>query len=126
MENIIGILSQGLKIAPVEAKYTGSAYGHGIYLSDSFNYSLPYCYSGNRINYKDKVFMLLVEVAVGSIGYNQDTHIVNMRLDFSDAFITNEGYSIFKNSSNMKYGNGIIVAHDETNVRVKYIVEIGQ
>ena len=121
VENIIGILSQGLKISPVQAKYTGSAHGHGVYLSDSFNFSLPYCYSQNIMNFNTKAFMLLVEVAVGNIGINQDTHIVNMRLDFSDAY---EGYGIFKNSSKINYGNGIIVAHDETNVRVKYIVEI--
>ena len=130
VENILGILSQGLKISPVQAKYTGSAYGHGIYLSDCFNVSLAYCKSrnnlfGNLINNNNKVFMLLAEVAVGKIGLNEDTNIVNMSLDFNDAYITNEGYGIFKNSSNINYGNGIIVAHDETNVRVKYIVEIG-
>ena len=124
-ENIIGILSQGLKIAPVQAKYTGSAYGNGIYLSDYFSFSLPYCYSRNKISISNtKVFMLLVEVAVGNIGVNGDTNIVRMALDFNDAYITNEGYGIFKNTNRIGYGQGIIVAHDETNVRVKYIVEI--
>ena len=129
VENILGILSQGLKISPVQAKYTGSSYGHGIYLSDSFSVSIRYCnnwnsFFGNSINNNIKAFMLLVECAVGKIGPIEDTNIVNMSLDFNDAYITNEGYGIFKNSSNINYGNGIIVAHDETNVRVKYIVEI--
>ena len=124
VENIIGILSQGLKIAPVQAKYTGSAYGHGIYLSDFFSLSLAYCYPRNVPSHKDKVFMFLVEVAVGRIGQNEDTNIVRMNLSFEDAFITNEGYYIFKNSNRINNGGGIIVAHDETNVRIKYLVEI--
>ena len=124
VENIIGILSQGLKIAPVQAKYTGNAYGNGIYLSDFFSFSLPYCYPRNRISYNNKAFMLLVETAVGNIGADADTNIFQMSLDFNDAYITNEGYGIFKNLNKINYSGGIIVARDETNVRVKYIVEI--
>ena len=68
--------------------------------------------------------MILVEVAVGQIGVIADTNIVRMNLDFNDVFITNEGYGIFKNSKRVKTYNGIIVAHEETNVRIKYLVEI--
>ena len=124
VENIIGILSQGLKISPVQAKFTGKAYGSGIYLSDSFSFSLPYCYSKTINTLGTKVFMILVEVAVGQIGVIADTNIVRMNLDFNDVFITNEGYGIFKNSKRVKTYNGIIVAHEETNVRIKYLVEI--
>ena len=124
MENIIGILSQGLKIAPVQAKYTGSAYGTGIYLSDSFSVSLGYCRANySYSNKNNQIYMLLVEAAVGNVGQNADTNIVSMMLKFNDAFITNEGYGIFINSKKVNSG-GIIVARDETNVRVKYIVEI--
>ena len=124
VENIIGILSQGLKIAPVQAVNTGKAYGNGIYLSDLFSYSLLYCYPGNQYVPSTKVFMLLVEVAVGKIGVMEDTDVVRMSVNFDDIFMTNEGYGIFKNSNKINYGTGIIVAHDETNVRIKYIVEI--
>ena len=68
--------------------------------------------------------MLLVEVAVGKIGVMEDTDVVRMSVNFDDIFMTNEGYGIFKNSNKINYGSGIIVAHDETNVRIKYIVEI--
>ena len=64
-----------------------------------------------------------VEVAVGNVGPNDDTNIVSMSLKFNDAFITNEGYGIFINSQKVN-ASGVIVARDETNVRVKYIVEI--
>ena len=124
VENFIGILSQGLKIAPVQAKFTGSAYGIGIYLSDSFSVSLGYCRANyNYSNKNNKIYMLLVEVAVGNVGPNDDTNIVSMSLKFNDAFITNEGYGIFINSQKVN-ASGVIVARDETNVRVKYIVEI--
>ena len=124
IENVLGILSQGLKNAPVQAVITGKVFGSGIYLSDSFSYSLMYCYPLNRKNYDQKAFMFLVEAAVGTIGENGDTKIAKMDLNFDDAFTTNEGYKIFKNSNNIQNGAGIIVVHDETNVRIKYLVEI--
>ena len=38
--------------------------------------------------------------------------------------MTNEGYRIFKNSNKLRNSDSIIVAHEETNVRVKYLIEI--
>ena len=166
VENVIGILSQGLKISPVQAAYTGNSYGKGIYLSDNFTCSLGYCgFGGNLIgfnrniyrinrrnvinnnnnminsntnnyniinnninnnnyNYNNKRFMFMAEVAVGKIGQNADTYTVNMSMNFKDYFITNEGYRIFKNSGKINNGFGVIVAHEETNVRIKYLIEI--
>jgi hypothetical protein len=138
VENVIGILSQGLKISPVQAINTGKTYGTGIYLSDNFSMSLGYCnylfrnYTNNRNNRNNinnnniKFFMFMAEVAVGQIGQFADTNVVNMTMNFDDYFISNEGYRIFKNSQNKKvgYGKGIIVAHEETNVRIKYLIEI--
>ena len=169
VENVIGILSQGLKISPVQAAFTGSSYGRGIYLSDSFSVSLGYCgyafggvpsifgrvnpriikkkrfNNNNMINnnlnnvnnniiindeydYSNKLFMFMAEVAVGKtgnqVGNNVDTFISNMSMDFNDYFVTNEGYRIFKNSHKNMNG-AVIVAHEETNVRIKYLIEIG-
>ena len=169
VENVIGILSQGLKISPVQAAFTGSSYGRGIYLSDSFSVSLGYCgyafggvpsifgrvnprinkkkrfNNNNMINnnlnnvnnniiinddydYSNKLFMFMAEVAVGKtgnqVGNNADTFISNMSMDFNDYFVTNEGYRIFKNSRKNMNG-AVIVAHEETNVRIKYLIEIG-
>jgi len=63
--NFIGILSQGLKVAPPDVAYTGWAFGRGIYFADMFAKSSGYCYtfSGDR-NEKDKL-MLMCEVALG-------------------------------------------------------------
>ena len=68
--------------------------------------------------------MFMVEVAVGNIGKTADTDVVKMSMDFNDYFTTNEGYRIFKNSNKAIDGNGIIVVHEETNVRIKYLIEI--
>ena len=46
-ENVLGILSKGLIIAPIEAESSGNRYGSGIYLSDQFNKALDYC-SGEK------------------------------------------------------------------------------
>ena len=141
VENVIGILSQGLKIAPVQAINTGKSYGTGIYLSDNFTCSLTYCsyrrlpligfgnnnmFNNNYFNnqHPKKLFMFMAEVAVGNIGQNADTYVLNMTMNFNDYYTTNEGYRIFKNSKKLKLGLGIIVAHEETNVRIKYLIEI--
>ena len=67
--------------------------------------------------------MLLDEAALGNLSI--DSKIVNMDLahDENDIYTTEEGYGIFKT---IKTGNnrGIVVIKDETNVRVKYLVEI--
>ena len=133
VENVIGILSQGLKIAPVQAINTGKSYGSGIYLSDSFTLSLGYCSllfnrglipNLNNGRHNNKKFMLMAEVAVGTVGPNADTNVVSMNMNFNDYFTTNEGYRIFKNNRKIGYANGIIVAREETNVRIRYIIEI--
>jgi len=64
--NFMGILSQGLRIAPPEAPATGYMFGKGIYFADTFDKSYGYCqnYSYNaRDNTK---LILLCEVALGS------------------------------------------------------------
>ena len=124
-ENIIGILSQGLKIAPVQAINTGQSFGRGIYLSDSFSCSLSYCsHPRYLINDDCKKFMFMAEVAVGKIGKDADTSVINMAMNFDEYYVTDEGCRIFKNSNKINYGFGMIVAHEETNVRIKYLIEI--
>ena len=63
--NFMGILSQGLRIAPPEAPATGYMFGKGIYFADTFSKSYNYCseYSFNGSN--DVKLILLCEVALG-------------------------------------------------------------
>jgi hypothetical protein len=58
--NFVGILSQGLRIAPPEAPVSGYLFGKGIYLADMIDKSASYC----RSHGSDTALCLLVEVAI--------------------------------------------------------------
>ena len=62
ISNFVGILSQGLRIAPPEAPSSGYLYGKGIYFADMSSKSCNYCYPVNNIG-----LILLCEVALGNI-----------------------------------------------------------
>ena len=57
LQNFVGILSQGLRIAPKEAPCSGYNFGKGIYFADCWEKSIQYCRGGN--------LMLLCEVYLG-------------------------------------------------------------
>lgn len=44
MTNYVGILSEGLKIAPPEAPSTGYMFGKGVYFADVCSKSAAYCH----------------------------------------------------------------------------------
>ena len=58
--NFVGILSQGLRIAPPEAPSSGYLYGKGVYFADMSQKSSCYCYPVNNI-----ALILLGEVSLG-------------------------------------------------------------
>lgn len=60
--NYMGILSQGLHIAPPEAPKTGYMFGKGIYLADTCSKSANYCFACPQ---NDRGLMLLCEAALG-------------------------------------------------------------
>ncbi|CDY55366.1 BnaA02g36520D [Brassica napus] len=64
LTNWVGILSQGLRIAPREAPVTGYRFGKGVYFADMFSKSANYCYANSGSN--DGV-LLLCEVALGDV-----------------------------------------------------------
>ncbi|XP_040910527.1 poly [ADP-ribose] polymerase 2 [Toxotes jaculatrix] len=62
LSNWVGILSQGLRVAPPEAPVTGYMFGKGIYFADMSSKSANYCFA----NQQNKVgLLLLCEVALG-------------------------------------------------------------
>jgi poly [ADP-ribose] polymerase len=61
--NFIGILSEGLRIAPKEAPTTGYAFGKGVYFADMFDKSFAYCQRGGS---DEGFLMLMCEVALGN------------------------------------------------------------
>jgi len=60
LTNFVGILSQGLRIAPPEAPVTGYMFGKGIYFADMVSKSANYCCATNQLG-----LMLLCEVMTG-------------------------------------------------------------
>jgi hypothetical protein len=58
LSNFVGILSQGLRIAPPEAPVSGYLFGKGIYLADMSEKSIHYCRSFGS----DTALILLIEV----------------------------------------------------------------
>lgn len=58
--NYVGILSQGLRIAPPEAPVSGYNFGKGLYFADMSSKSACYCYPSEGV-----ALILLCEVAVG-------------------------------------------------------------
>lgn len=59
----MGILSQGLRIAPPEAPPTGYMFGKGVYFADMFDKSAGYAQRG--YNQQDSYLMLMCEVVCG-------------------------------------------------------------
>lgn len=58
VSNFVGILSQGLRIAPPEAPASGYLFGKGIYLADMAEKSINYC----RSHGQESALILLIEV----------------------------------------------------------------
>ncbi|XP_053324498.1 poly [ADP-ribose] polymerase 2 [Spea bombifrons] len=62
LSNWVGILSQGLRVAPPEAPVTGYMFGKGIYFADVSSKSANYCFTTRENNVG---ILLLSEVALG-------------------------------------------------------------
>ena len=69
--NMLGLLKQGLLIAPPEAPVCGHLYGKGVYTADMFDKCYSYCRASLNTDCKSveqkrpKAFLLLVEVGLG-------------------------------------------------------------
>ncbi|CAI5467286.1 unnamed protein product, partial [Closterium sp. Yama58-4] len=62
--NYVGILSQGLRIAPAEAPVTGYMFGKGVYFADLVSKSAQYCFTSPDSNIG---LLLLSRVALGAL-----------------------------------------------------------
>ncbi|XP_052818983.1 poly [ADP-ribose] polymerase 2-like isoform X2 [Mya arenaria] len=63
LTNWVGIISQGLRIAPPEAPVTGYMFGKGVYFADMSSKSANYCFATRT---KNVGFLLLCDVALGT------------------------------------------------------------
>ena len=144
IQNILGILSQGLLISPIEASSSGSLYGNGIYLSDSFKKSIDYSDNYN------KNYVLIVECALGNYlqlsekkkfvsvddlknkGYDSIISDAQIQMNFDNIIYLKNGCGIFtqlkdtekKKNNYFQQEYAEYVVYNENLVKVKYLVEI--
>jgi hypothetical protein len=109
ISNFMGIMSQGLRVAPPEAPKTGYMFGKGVYFADMLQKSYNYCNDFNASPDGSK-FMLLCETAVGKPykithaqymdeppeGYDSTQGIGQHGPCYSKCFTFPEGYRIPK------------------------------
>lgn len=69
LTNWVGIISQGLRIAPPEAPVSGYMFGKGVYFADMVSKSANYCFTSKDNN---TGLLLLCDVALGNP--NEKTH----------------------------------------------------
>jgi len=141
-QNMLGILSKGLLIAPVESTSSGSRFGSGIYLSDNFEKSLGYCSGGKKTyilivdTYLDKVFKINKNNKFSNVkdlkakGYNCLINDATKHISFDDRIYFNNGMTIptkfikeedqFQHSDN----DSEYVIYDRKLLNIKYIIEL--
>jgi poly [ADP-ribose] polymerase len=105
-QNMLGILSKGLLIAPIESKSSGNRFGSGIYLSDSFQKSLNYTSN------EDKKYVLMVDTLLDKVykinDKNQFTNVKDIKKKGYNCLINDSRRHIsFENK--IYLNNGLVV-----------------
>ena len=104
-ENMLGILSKGLLIAPIESKSSGNRFGSGIYLSDSFKKSSSYTSNTN------KKYVLMVDTLLDKVfrisKTNSFTNVRDLKKKGYNCLISGRRHISFENK--VYLNNGIIV-----------------
>ena len=138
---LIGILSKGLLIAPIEADFTGNRYGSGIYLSDSFWKALDYSEGKKKYvlvvdTFLDKPFKISKN--------NQFTNVRNLKKNKFNCLINDARIHITNDKIYLNNGSAVpafifeekeyydysysrdseYVIYDPKLVNVKYIIEL--
>lgn len=133
--NFVGIMTNGLKIAPPEAHFTGSIFGKGIYFSDSASKSAAYCRSKNGTG-----LLLLCEVAAGRIDIRY-RHENKPLINFCESVqalgqyyphplhVTHDGLKIpngtlIKRTEDTGITFNEFVVFDESRVKIRYLVKL--
>lgn len=74
LTNFVGILSNGLKIAPPEAPVSGYMFGKGVYFADMSSKSANYCFASRN---NTTGLLMLCEVALGESMELQHAKMIN-------------------------------------------------
>lgn len=137
--NFVGILSNGLKIAPPQAQHTGDMFGKGIYFSDMVTKSAQYCCADRNNRYG---LLLLCEVALGDMheclkGFPVSKVTSNTSVKGCGQIYPNPDENVIfddvvvpcgrpltnpRIQSSLKYNEYIV--YDEAKVNVKYLLKV--
>lgn len=105
LTNFVGILSQGLRIAPPEAPVTGYMFGKGVYFADMSSKSANYCFTTPENN---TGILILCEVALGNC--NEKMHADYLASNLPDGKHSTKG--VGKNAprpENYRSLDGVII-----------------
>ncbi|GMR59960.1 hypothetical protein PMAYCL1PPCAC_30155, partial [Pristionchus mayeri] len=138
VSNFVGIISQGLRIAPPEAPHAGYMFGKGIYFADMVSKSANYCHP----DYSNQdAFLLLCDVALGAVQEEATATNVNpLKKGFTA--VKGMGYQFPDPSTLFNHPNGYVVpsgkstkgekkfyleynefiVYDVSQVRIRYLV----
>ena len=115
--NCLSILKQGLVIPPASSSYcTGRLYGNGVYASDISSKALNYATNyWNRSGNSDRIFMFIVDFAMGKVYSPTGKYGVNY---------PPKGYdSTFAKSGKSGVYNNEMIVYKTSQVNLKYLLE---
>ncbi|KAM1042295.1 hypothetical protein ACFX2C_031378 [Malus domestica] len=143
LTNWVGILSQGLLIAPPEAPVAGYMFGKGVYFADMFSKSANYCHASNGCT---SGVLLLCEVALGDMAelltakYDADKLPVGKlstkgvggtEPDFSEAQLLDDGVVVplGKQKENPSHPKDALryneyIVYNVEQIRMRYVVQV--
>jgi len=140
LTNWIGILSQGLRIAPPEAPKTGYMFGKGVYFANMVSKSANYCFASHSA---PTGIMLLSEVALGKMyeinhseymeqapaGFQSTKGVGNTRPNPShDLKLPNGCVVPYGKSSNYNAGGSLLydefIVYDVKQINMKYLLRL--
>jgi len=140
LSNWVGIISQGLRIAPPEAPKTGYMFGKGVYFGDMVAKSADYCFTTPS---SDTGLLLLSDVALGEIHkltqplYMEQAPSGFQSVHAQSKIIPDPAYTVSRDGSFVPVGTGIasgiedaflshseFVVYDVAQIRMKYLLRV--
>ncbi|KAG0355708.1 hypothetical protein BG005_005356 [Podila minutissima] len=146
LTNYVGILSQGLRIAPPEAPSTGYMFDKGAYFADCVSKSANYCFTNQNDN---TGLMLLCEVSLGDMfelqnaDYNAKNNSVNAKKhstkgcgrtfpdEAQDVIIENDlrvQAGTLKNQTQPGFGYGLqyneYIVYNTSQIKMRYLLKM--
>jgi len=116
VSNFIGILNQGLRIAPPEAPSTGYMFGKGLYFANCVSKSAKYMHPENGLG-----LILLCEVALGQpLQLTSATNVTRLPKDYQSVW--GVGSNTPDPSGCQTTSDGLVVPSDATLVYDEFIV----